>query len=358
MTIYFLKYSNGSRLNAGSKARNDLDIIFESLHFKPINLITKDSSINYNKLGNLLFQWQYLKNALKISRIVKSGDIVFIQHPIQGVLEFSFILKILKNKNVKFISIVHDLEIFRKWDIDYNKHRAYLSDIKILENNDAIILHNEKMINVYSKIAHIKSDKLINLQIFDYLQPNKIDNFINNKSSNEVIIAGNLRKEKAGYIYKLQNIPYNFNLYGAGYSETKKYPNINYEGSFFADELVNVMEGKFGLVWDGPSINTCEGNTGEYLKVNNPHKTSLYLSSGIPVIIWKKAALAEFIVKNNIGVAIDSLEEIPVVMDRISDEQYSKMKANCQNIAQKLCSGYFTKKAINDALELLSIEGE
>ena len=50
------------------------------------------------------------------------------------------------------------------------------------------------------------------------------------------------------------------------------------------------MEGSFGLVWDGISVETCAGVYGEYLKVNNPHKTSLYLASGIPVIIWKEAA--------------------------------------------------------------------
>ena len=58
------------------------------------------------------------------------------------------------------------------------------------------------------------------------------------------------------------------------------------------------------------SSETCKGSFGEYLRINNPHKTSLYLASGIPVIIWSKAALAEFIEKNKCGITVDSLYEI------------------------------------------------
>ena len=41
------------------------------------------------------------------------------------------------------------------------------------------------------------------------------------------------------------------------------------------------------------------------------HKLSLYLAVGLPVIIWEKAAEAEFVLKENVGVTVKSLYELP-----------------------------------------------
>ena len=93
----------------------------------------------------------------------------------------------------------------------------------------------------------------------------------------------------------------NFNLYGVGYDDSKKIILIILVHILQIIFLLNLF-GSFGLVWDGMSSETCKGSFGEYLRINNPHKTSLYLASGIPVIIWSKAALAEFIEKNKCGI--------------------------------------------------------
>ena len=78
------------------------------------------------------------------------------------------------------------------------------------------------------------------------------------------------------------------------------------------------------------STATCTGVYGEYLRINNPHKTSLYLASEIPVIIWKEAALAKFIVDNKCGIAVDSLEDIKQALQDLSEEEYNEMKNNAK----------------------------
>ena len=88
----------------------------------------------------------------------------------------------------------------------------------------------------------------------------------------------------------------------------------------------------------------------EYLRINNPHKTSLYLSSGIPVVIWKEAALADFVIENNVGIAVDSLENIESILDKVTKEDYDKMKKNAYKLSKKLRSGYFTMNAINKCI--------
>src|SRR5699024_10398072 len=123
----------------------------------------------YNKLQNMLFRFNYLKNMLILLTKLKRGDSIFIQHPIQGILELSWCLNYLKQKNVKVISIVHDLVLFRNWGINYNQKRAELNDLKVLPKSDVIILHNKKMIEKYINEVDISQSKIIDLEIFDYL---------------------------------------------------------------------------------------------------------------------------------------------------------------------------------------------
>ena len=136
------------------------------------------------------------------------------------------------------------------------------------------------------------------------------------------------------------------NLYGPNYEGEKENDNIRYLGSFPPDEIPSVIEGKFGLVWDGEKLDTCEGGTGEYLKYNNPHKTSLYLVAGLPVIIWKKSAMAKFIEREKVGFTVNSLEEIKNKINSMTREEYDEMTANAKAVSARLSSGYYLKKAL------------
>ena len=158
------------------------------------------------------------------------------------------------------------------------------------------------------------------------------------------IIAGNLDRKKCGYVYHLPD-DVDFHLYGPNYTGGES-EHKRYYGSFPPSELPAKLEGDFGLVWDGSSVDTCAGVYGEYLRVNNPHKTSLYLASGIPVIIWKEAALAEFVEAQGVGITISSLQELHTRLERLSKDEYEQMLARVSVISDNLTSGYYTKKAL------------
>ena len=99
------------------------------------------------------------------------------------------------------------------------------------------------------------------------------------------------------------------------------------------------MDGSWGLVWDGISVNRCEGEFGDYLRYNAPHKLSLYIAAGIPIIIWKESGLAEYVIKKNLGVAIGSIADIKNAINKISEEEYKKMLTNIRNESQEIRSG-------------------
>ena len=159
--------------------------------------------------------------------------------------------------------LIHDLETIRaslRKDVSTKtRKRLNLEENSILKECNYIIAHNNKMMDYLNRVLGIEKNKLISLEIFDYLIPGFDEKFDSKKirKENPIIIAGTLRLHKAKYVYDLpENV--NFNLYGVGYEGREK-DNIKYFGSFMPDALPFAMEGSFGLVWDGESADTCSG---------------------------------------------------------------------------------------------------
>ena len=182
------------------------------------------------------------------------------------------------------------------------------------------------------------------LEIFDYLIP-KFQEKTTLTKDRPIIVAGNLAKEKAGYLYVLPETP-SYNLYGVGFDKNRALENEAYFGSFLPDELPSALEGGFGLVWDGDSAETCSGVFGEYLRFNNSHKASLYLASGFPLVVWKQSALSRFVLENGCGIAVESLHDLKNTIENLSDADYQELIANAKNIGKKIRDGFYLTSAL------------
>ena len=123
--------------------------------------------------------------------------------------------------------------------------------------------------------------------------------------------------------------------------------NVTYKGMLPSDEIPYLMEGDYGLVWDGDTISTCSSLLGEYLRYNNPHKLSLCVAAGKPIITWKEAAIADFINKNKIGITVSSLEELNN-MDL--SKNYDIMRKNVLKLKKDVGEGKYLERAIEKAL--------
>ena len=119
------------------------------------------------------------------------------------------------------------------------------------------------------------------------------------------------------------------------------------------DQLIATAQGDFGLVWDGHSLDGCMGDLGEYLQYNNPHKTSLYLRCGLPIIIWKRAALASFVEEHQVGLTIDSLRELDERLGSLSEEEYYAMRQRVATVSQRIAEGRYVQEAVKQAMETL-----
>lgn len=337
---YYISRNYKSLFNAAGKAKTDCESILNDNGFK--NLGFKQSSIPNSALGTIK---NFLGITLALIRLPYKS-ILCTQYPNNKFRKY--ILFVAKLKKNKIITIVHDVRSLKGRTKDIKKELS-----KII-TTDVIIVHNEAMKNWF--IEQDTTIPIIVLEIFDYLSDNKPSQNDSNFDTTifNIAYAGGLNQGKNGYIYnldtlKLQKI--NMKLYGIGFEPDKLKVKeqdsiIDYQGAFPSDVVAHKIVGSFGLVWDGMSTETCSGKFGEYLKFNNPHKTSLYLLSGLPIIIWDKAAIAPFIVKNNVGIAISDLKNLDNELNKISKDNYIKMKENVIEMQAKLMAGQFLNTAI------------
>ena len=133
----------------------------------------------------------------------------------------------------------------------------------------------------------------------------------------------------------------------------RQYPNIHYHGSFGVDEIPSKLTRGFGLVWDGDSLDGCRGQSGQYLRYNNPHKLSLYLSSGLPVVIWTGAAEAGFVREHGVGLCVDSLNDLEEIFRNMTSEEYDALCGNVQRLSGKLRKGEYAENALKAAAAIL-----
>lgn len=334
--------------NAANKARADVEMILQDKGYVNLPIVIPFKG-KLPLLASVKEQYKNYKIWKKSLADLKNGDKLVIQFPLMSKSLFlSHLLKGLHQRGVDITVLIHDLESLRyinETEISTKrKIRILREEQAVLGRADKIIAHNPSMCQYLIEKGY-SADKVKSLEIFDYLLPNDFE--ISPKElSNRVIIAGNLDPEKVGYLKEIGKIsgPL-FELFGANYRETKA-ENIIYHGSFMPEELPKNLSGSFGLVWDGDSIETCSGMYGDYLRFNNPHKTSLYLACGFPVIIWSQSALAPFIRKNNLGLTVDSLEDLKR-LSQVTETEYREMVTNVLNISNKLRQGFFLDYVID-----------
>ena len=336
MKKYVLDYSQKQEFNAGSKARRDINNILNREGYSSIyiDLFRQESENLISKVFNRFkFLWQI---QTKMTSIHKKS-IVIMQYPFINNRTAFLAIKLMCTINkCVFITLVHDVESIR-WK---KGDACIIQEIKLLGMSDYVIAHNHAMRNVLESYSDAFDKKIYELELFDYLVlSSKTDK--NPDFCKKVIIAGNLLREKSPYIYKLNELHLNkitIDLYGSNYQEDSN-RTINYKG-VFAPEKIPFHEG-FGLVWDGNSIDNCSGNTGEYTRINNPHKLSLYMAAGIPVIVWKESAIAKFVQENNVGFCVDSLNEIDELIGNVTEETYRELIKNVKPISERVHKGYY-----------------
>lgn len=351
-TIYE-RWNNDCDMTSGVKGMNDISDIMEKCGVQNIHIPSIRRRHRLGIIERARMQNKILRSWLDACDILCARDVLMIDLPLHE--KFAFLGKLvrhLKHKQIHVVFFAADLELARNDTYSgIKKWYVMRSERYCIRHADALIAHND----IYKDllIRNGATCPIITFGIFDYIITEEERVFLRDTKrikDGAVIIAGNLKPPKSEYIHKLPENCY-FNIYGPNYDESKN-KNVSYKGAFNPDDLIYHLEGSYGLIWDGSSSESCVGAYGEYLKINTPHKLSLYLACGIPVIIWRHAAAADFVEKHRCGFTISNLEDIPRIRASISEEEYAEMSKNSQKIGEDLTKGLRTKSVISELSEL------
>lgn len=343
--VYFSKNYPGTT-HGGTKGKRDMERIMDGMGF--INIGCKPT-FTLNKALGFFYT---LRSVIVALFNLRKGDNLVLLYPFKKY--YTFVCNVAHWKGANIISVIYDFGYYRR------KRLTRAEEKKKLSKNSYLLV-----VNKYMKQELLDQDYKMPIGIFHLwdvlsdaddvrpLEKTKISQPI------EVIYAGHLKPTVHDFMFELdkkcppQN--YKYTIYGSRFDDNQISNKESIEGVGFVptDEIIKTNTGDWGLVWYGNSIDEIDGPYGEYLKLTTSHKPCMYMRCHIPVISWSQAAFSDFVRENNIGICIDSLEELDTFLPSISEEEYMTMKKNTIAVSKKLESGYYFSQAYLEAEEIL-----
>lgn len=252
-------------------------------------------------------------------------------------------------RGAKVVTVIHDLGAFRAHRLTTAQETARLN------HSDYVIADNPVMKRWLE--SNGCRAKVGSLGIFDYLSGSRPNGGNLHRKPFTVVYAGGLNRRKNAFLYDWGECigSYGVRVYGNGFEpgQAKGADRFEAMGFVSSDELIATVRGDFGLIWDGPSLDECTGTEGGYLKINTPHKTSLYMRCGLPIIIWSQAAMAQFVRDNGVGLCIYSLRQLDGALRGVTEKEYLEMAARAKAIGERLAAGGQIRAALAEAVACL-----
>lgn len=269
------------------------------------------------------------------------GDTVIFQFPTWN--EFKFDEALLRRLNgypgLKKITFVHDMR-----SLMFESNRYLLPyEIQFMNQTDLVILPSQNMAD-FLRAEGLTVDKIIIQRMWDF--PVTIDPFVRPPFGKVINFAGNPDSEKFKFIkeWNYDAAELRVTVEKADWEQGK---NISLLGWFTDDTiLVNALRcsGGFGLLWSEDSYFR------DYMKMNANYKFSAYLAAGLPVIVNNSIAEKDTVIRKNLGLPVDSLDEAVEKVAAMTKDEYDKMVDNVAVFSNLIRDSYFAKKALTDAV--------
>lgn len=353
--VYQIVEQIGLGCDGGTKPVRDIAAILRSERVQTIPIRRFSSK---NSLLQNFFRLWWILQSFYYSTKFKHGSVVFLQFPGQfftGRLGFWLVNeRLIQRKKLKLVTIVHDLNSQRFQETWKSGHLSSLEQ-RLFAMSSRLIVHCDEMRNFLSARG-VSAAKMVTLGIFDYL--NDDERAIAPSEAPEVAIAGNLTPTMCAFLPKLKEISdVRWCLYGAGYdAKSTAGDNVTYGGCFTAEELPNQVKARYGLAWYGDSVDEVTGPIGKYLSIIFVHKLSFYITIGLPVIVWRKSAMAPFVERMGIGLVVDNLRELGEKIRAVSAADYTRMRETELALSKTLREGQHMRNAYWRVMESLSGE--
>lgn len=341
--LCFLSRNYYGLSGAGNKAKTDIECTLRQMGAVNLGLPT---TFYDNKVVAFLLN---LMGIVKMVFCLRRGDVLLLQYPVKKY--FTFICRVAQLRKAKVVVIIHDLMALHR------KRITLETELSRLSKGNYVIASNEAMKQWLEEKG--LQCQMGALGLFDYRSEAAPTSKTQGTEPHRwaLVYAGALVMRKNSYLLELARTAEQFDLHIYGNADglpgIAEAPHAVCYPFTPADDFIRSADGDFGLVWDGDSLDTCQGDFGEYLRYNSPHKVSFYLRAGLPVIIWREAAVAPIIEQEGIGITIGSISELEQKLQQLTVEDLDRMKKNVAKVSSRLANGKFFAEALKQALATL-----
>jgi len=348
LKIYIAPHPLSIGLSLASRKRIFDGIKFSSeLGFKKV-LLGKRANIPINPIFYYLKMIGWWKKADIILTIYPNICIPIIKDNYFRAWDSKLIKRL--NKSKFSMLYVKDLPIEQRNAFGNNKDKkAFESEKRILKSFDILLVFNKKMKDNIKTNYDIEDEKFIEFEILDYgidFTPN-FKKEIN--ESFKIAFPGAISKNQSQWIKNLpdsKNIIFEFYGKNGQWISKLNQNNIKYKGVFSPDKLPKYISenSHFGLI-------NYKSKVYKYLEYGSTSKFSAFMVAALPVLCPSKITyLSELIDKYQVGLTFDSLEEIPALINSLTNSKYEILRNNCIKLGEKIKDGFFFKNAVNNAL--------
>lgn len=270
------------------------------------------------------------------------GTTIF-QAPTWNPLEWDEkLLKLIQAYNNKVIIFVHDILA-----LVYESNRYQLpAQIKYYNLADAIIVPTQGMAD-FLRANGLTVKHVIVQEMWDCLHdiPADMQNRTKPKFNHTINFAGDVNLEKFAFYQDLDLDHLKMKAYCDNKNNLNVH-NLELTGYLPEETMLNELRrtGGFGLVWgNGEYLR-------DYMKIDCSYKESTYLAAGLPVIVRDENPSAQLISQNGLGIVVNTLDEAVSQINSMDEDTYDKMIAKVNQFGHLIRNGYFTKRALVEAV--------
>ncbi len=335
--IYFIQQYFQQQYLHGGVGLVDAEAVLLAEGYKPILFPHQHNHSWPAKISRFFF-------LLRTIRRIQKGSVVVFLFPVYAKMVRLLVNLLVRKKNIRIICFIMDIDGIKDGDT-----QKLEEEISFFHQLDYFIVHNHRMRQWLAE--NVTKNNASEIVFFDFLaKPADLTR----ETSHNIVFAGNL--EKSSFLEKLQLLKgkqprLHFNLYGPNQTDAMiQQENVTWHGVEPPYDMPNKVQGSFGLLWDGTSIDGPGGSFGEYMQYITHHKLSLYILSGLPVIVPATTAAEDLVNEYGIGFSVNNLYEIEEKINSITPEDYKLMQKKMQPLARKISTGGCLKDALKDIL--------
>ena len=310
------------------------------------NMVTRiaTNELNFDPFTIYFYSWQDEPGDVISARFdgiiaaLQDGDTVIVQSPSWNTIEWDqkFFDRISIYHNIKKIIFVEDIP-----PLMFESNKYMLPQyIDYYNKADVLILASRKLYD-YLRVHGLKPKKYVIQHMWDHIS--QVNPYIIPKNNKVINFAGD--PKKFDFVKDWKSDKVKLNVYSEPLEGVNN-PNITFTHWQDDPVLINSLRqaGGFGLVWSE------EPYWLKYIKLNASYKLSTYLAAGIPLIVNSDSPEKDTIVNKHLGIIADSIDEAVEKVEKMSDMQYNQMKDSIDQFAKLIRGGYFTKRALIEAV--------